>query len=207
MTDTTAMDIGSRIREARERYHITQAALAKKVGVSRISVTQWESGSTKGLKPRNLLAAARVLGVDVNWLVYGNGPMRRPATYAITRVPVVSWDDAGRFDDVVREGECAEYVDAAFDPTDQLFAAVMPDNSMEPTIPKGATLVVDAGMESEHLDYVIAIHELSGDVSCRQLVRDGGRRYLKAENHAYPMHPADDYRIIGVVREVMRRFR
>ena len=207
MTETPTTDIGSRIREARERYHITQSELAKKVGVSRIAVTQWESGSTKDLKPRNLMATARALGIDVNWLVYGKGTMRADRVYAINRVPVVPWSEAGRFEDAIREGGCTEYVDAAFAPDIQLFSAIIPDDSMAGEIPKGSTLVIDPGMTAEPNDYVVVRHLETGDVSCRQLIRDGGKLYLKAENKAYPMHLYEGHEILGVVREVIRRFR
>jgi transcriptional regulator with XRE-family HTH domain len=40
---------------------MSQAKLAKLVGVSRASVSQWENGSTKGLKPANLLRVAEIL--------------------------------------------------------------------------------------------------------------------------------------------------
>ncbi|MGH9894062.1 MAG: helix-turn-helix domain-containing protein [bacterium] len=54
-------DLGDRIRESREKAPMTQQRLAKLVGVSRASVSQWESGATKSLKPENLLRVAEVL--------------------------------------------------------------------------------------------------------------------------------------------------
>lgn len=48
------------------------ATLAKKVGVSRSAVSQWETGDTKGLKPVNLLRCADALGVTVRLLVTGD---------------------------------------------------------------------------------------------------------------------------------------
>lgn len=203
MTDT----LGERLREARGVYRLSQGDLARKIGITPAAISQWESGQVQSMKPRNLLAAARALGVDVNWLVYGKGRMRKGGTAASTRICIVPWGDAARFDEAVSEGKCTEYVDAAFDPSDDLFAVIMPDTSMEPMIHRGATLVVDSGMEPRPADYVLARHMETGDISCRQLVRDGGLCYLKAENQAYPMHLAERHEIIGVVREVMRRFR
>lgn len=58
---------------------MSQAELAEKVGVSRAAVSQWENGETKGLKPENLLAVARTLEVDLDWLVYGQGSMEEQA--------------------------------------------------------------------------------------------------------------------------------
>ena len=199
--------MGERIREAREAYKLSQGNLAKRVGVSASAVSQWENGDVRGLKPANLLATARALGVSVYWLVYGTGKMRGDSTQGTTRVPVLDWANAGNFELCIREGEWTEYVDAAFAPDMLLFAATIPDDSMATEIPRGSTLIIDAGITPEPNDYVLAQHMETGDVSCRKLIRDGGRLYLKAENQAYPMNAADGFRIIGVVREIIRRFR
>ncbi|PWV58865.1 helix-turn-helix domain-containing protein [Plasticicumulans acidivorans] len=68
--------IGERIRIAREAKGWSQLKLGEAVGVSRAAVSQWESGESKGLKPENLVAAARELGVDIEWLVTGTPDMR-----------------------------------------------------------------------------------------------------------------------------------
>lgn len=63
--------IGERIREARNRAGVTQPVLAEMVGVSASAVSQWESGSTKGLKPDNLFRVADALRVSPRWLAVG----------------------------------------------------------------------------------------------------------------------------------------
>lgn len=206
MSDTT-QTIGERIREARQTYQVSQGTLAKRVGVSASAVSQWESGDVRGLKPANLLATARALGINIQWLVYGSGRMHSDAGAPVTRVPVVPWRNAGQAEHAVREGQCTEYVDAAFAPDVRLFAVVIPDDSMAGEIPRGSTLTVDLDLGPEPGDYILVRHIETGDISCRRLVRDAGRLYLQAANPAYPMHPADGHEIIGVVREVIRRFR
>lgn len=202
-----AQTIGQRIREARQVYQVSQGSLAKRVGVSAAAVSQWESGDVRNLKPTNLLATARALGVNIQWLVYGSGRMHDDATGPATRVPVVPWHNAGQIEHSIREDKCTEYVDAAFSPRARLFAVVIPDDSMAGEIPRGSTLAVDPGLAPEPGDYIMVRHIETGDVSCRKLIRDGGKLYLQAANSAYPMHPAEGHEIIGVVREVIRRFR
>ncbi len=68
--DTQA--IGARIRAARERSGLTQAALATQVGVSRSAVAQWETGRA-GQVGGNLAQIASVLGVGVEHLLLGGG--------------------------------------------------------------------------------------------------------------------------------------
>jgi transcriptional regulator with XRE-family HTH domain len=62
--------IGDRIRAARERTGLTQAALALKVGVTRSAVAQWETGRA-GQVGAHLAQIAAVLGVGIEHLMLG----------------------------------------------------------------------------------------------------------------------------------------
>lgn len=66
------LEIGGRIRAARERQGLTQAALAARVGVSRSAVAQWETGRS-GQVGSNLAQIAAVLEVGVEHLLLGSG--------------------------------------------------------------------------------------------------------------------------------------
>jgi len=65
--------VGARIRSAREKMGLTQAALAAQVGVTRSAVAQWETGRA-GQVGWNLAQIAAVLGVGVEHLLLGPGP-------------------------------------------------------------------------------------------------------------------------------------
>lgn len=66
---------------------VSQAALARAVGVKPPSVTDWLNGRTKELAGSNLLAAAAFLNVRAEWLATGIGQMRpkdaRPARFGV----------------------------------------------------------------------------------------------------------------------------
>ena len=64
--------IGLRIKTARERLGLTQAALASQVGVTRSAVAQWETGRS-GQVGSNLAQIAAILGVGVEHLLLGGG--------------------------------------------------------------------------------------------------------------------------------------
>lgn len=70
---TAYMNIGDRIKSSREAKGLSQRELGKRVGVQSQSVSQWESGTTKALRPENLLAVADELGVSIRWLISGRG--------------------------------------------------------------------------------------------------------------------------------------
>ncbi len=67
-----------RVLARRKALKLTQADIAKAIGVSKVSVSQWEKGDTSP-KGENLYALAKVLKCDASWLLTGQGsPM--PAT-------------------------------------------------------------------------------------------------------------------------------
>jgi len=65
------MIIGDRIRQRREKLGLRQIDIARKVGVSREAVSQWESSDSKNLKIENLYRCAVALGVSMEWLAVG----------------------------------------------------------------------------------------------------------------------------------------
>lgn len=68
-------------------------------------------------------------------------------------------------------------------------------------------VVVDRDVRPSEGHIVIAI--VDGGFVCRQLVRRNGQMHLEARNsnQSYPLTPADDIEIWGVVRSAVRDFR
>lgn len=62
--------VAARIREARRALGLTQDELARRVGVSRSAIAQWETDRT-GQVRANLARVAAVLGVSIGYLVAG----------------------------------------------------------------------------------------------------------------------------------------
>jgi len=63
--------LGDRIKKARGK--LSQELVAKAVGVTRESVSQWENGTTKDLKIQNLFKLAKFLKKNAEWLGTGDG--------------------------------------------------------------------------------------------------------------------------------------
>jgi transcriptional regulator with XRE-family HTH domain len=63
--------VAARIREARRALALTQDELARRVGVSRSAVAQWETDRT-GQVRANLARVAAVLGVSIGYLITGD---------------------------------------------------------------------------------------------------------------------------------------
>ena len=87
---STPLDIGRRVRAARQDRGLTQNELASQVGVSRSAVAQWETGRA-GQVTGNLSRIASVLEVNVEYLMYGDdkravGEVRQGDELALLRL-------------------------------------------------------------------------------------------------------------------------
>jgi len=83
---------------------------------------------------------------------------------------------------------------------------VMSD-AMNDEFPKDSLIVVEPAMQPRSGDYVVAVLP-NGVGTFRQLVDESGVRYFKALNPAYPTQRVPEgTSIVGVVREMIRRYR
>ena len=64
--------IGRRIAARRVALDMRQSDLAKKVGVTRPTISYWETGNVKDMKGRNLAKLCAALGVTDGWLLFGD---------------------------------------------------------------------------------------------------------------------------------------
>lgn len=63
--------MGDRIRMLRQSRGWTQEELGRRVGVHKVSVSQWETGSTANIKLQTVLALIEELGTTLEYLVHG----------------------------------------------------------------------------------------------------------------------------------------
>lgn len=66
---TAAETLGTRLRTARQRKSWTQQTLASRATTTQSVIQKIEEG--KSLRPRNIVAIARALGVEPSWLMFG----------------------------------------------------------------------------------------------------------------------------------------
>lgn len=125
------------------------------------------------------------------------------------KVPVISFVQAGEFVEVVdnfQPGEAEEWTDATCPVNRYTFALRVVGDSMEPDFPAGTILIIEPELSPEPNDFVIAKNG-DGEATFKQLTKDGGDWYLKPLNSRYPIKPLGTSRIIGVVRDAVRKFR
>ena len=70
---------------------------------------------------------------------------------------------------------------------------------VRPSVPEGSLVLVDTGIEAAPGKLVVAQLDESNEATFKKLIEDGGQKYLKALNPAYPLiHCNGNCRIIGV---------
>ena len=99
--------VRERIRQRRKKMGLTQAQLAKKVGVCQTAVNDWETG--KSLPCQKLVSLALALDVTTDWLLTGNwllaysGPPSEDALVRQVRLKLREIDNMVQYADHVRK--------------------------------------------------------------------------------------------------------
>ena len=68
---SVSMDLAERIKQLRQAHGMTQEQLAKRCGVTKSAVSQWETGSTANIKPQVFLRLCEALHTDPHYLIFG----------------------------------------------------------------------------------------------------------------------------------------
>lgn len=104
------MSAQQRMRLARRHAGLSQAALAKAVGVQRSAVSHWEAVQGKSPSAAHLREAALATGVQFEWLATGRGRMNLSSEVAMDSVATA---DALLVDDPLELRLIAAFRDAA----------------------------------------------------------------------------------------------
>ena len=181
--------IGDRVRLAREKKELDQAALAAKIDVVTRTLQRWEKGEQipDGI---SITRIARATNVQANWILTGEGemyPPTRPANiYPLPSVarknvrlvdlPLISQVPAGKLGTIFHPDYVDDYVtiDDVKDP--QAFALRVKGNSMSPRIEDGDTVIVSPKLEVHSGD--ICVVRVSGEDTLKRIKFEGNYIHL-----------------------------
>lgn len=215
--------MSDRIRERRKELKLTQQALAEMTGVSRVTVTGWESD---GYQPNgvNIIALCEALNCDPAWLVAGVGeagtpqqPKHRIPTQ-VKEIPLISWVQAGTWTETApgaRKDEAEEWIYTTATVSDEAFALRVRGDSMTNStgplsIPEGSIVVVDPhinDISSINGKMVVAYIDGGIEATLKKFVDDWPNRYLVPLNPNYkPIECTERCRIVGQVKQVITNF-
>lgn len=153
-----------RIKELRKKHGLTQQQVGERIGASRASVSQWESGDVSP-SADYLVALAKMFGVSAHWLSTGKGSPElsnvEPAVIPQgNRVPILSYVQAGNWREMCEQATTfdgnVEYVSASVDVGPCGFGLWIRGNSMIPFFNEGDLVIVDPDESPRPGDYVVA---------------------------------------------------
>ncbi|WP_122393045.1 LexA family protein [Pseudomonas amygdali] len=219
------MHIGDRVFSEMNARGWSEGELARQAGVTQPTVHRIITGESKSPKRENIERIAKVLRVPSKWL-WDGGPRpasepAEPSNVAMIaqpeqmyRYPVVSWVTAGTWSEAVQpfpDGFSDRYDISDYKAKGPAFWLEVKGDSMTstsaPSIPEGSQILVDTEADVRPGKLVIAKLADSNEATFKKLVEDGGIRYLKPLNPAYPtVQCSDDCKIIGVVVRSLTKF-
>lgn len=210
------MTIAERVKQKRTDLRLTQAELAKRIGISQQSLQKIEDGRTQN--PRKLLNLAKALQCDAEWLLLGAASEVRENTSSYTNSsstlqplethlrPVITTPQAAQWPNTELDKEKFDWIETPASTSKSAFwLNVVGDSMMSPSglsVPEGYLILVEPSLTAKSGDLIIAKVVDSKDVTFKKLVIDAGRTYLTPLNPNYrPIEVPSDLAIIGVVTQ------
>lgn len=174
------------------KHYGRQGAVAKDLKVTPRAVQKWLDGSSYP-QIEKLAALAAHYNTTAEWLLLGTGS-RYPSTLqyapgrAPGRVPLLEWSQIAEW---LTAPQAVEALITTWVSDEGLvgprgYVVRLQDDTMAPTLIEGTLLSVDPDQEVVNGALVIACSP-GGSSTCKRVVLDMGRTFLKSLNPAYPM--------------------
>ena len=203
------MSIGQRISKLMLDMDVSNAKLARMIGVSRPTIGNWIDGKSAPTG-ENLANLANALKVDPNWLMSGkesqarldnNVDLSQRIPFEGRPVPVISWVAAGAFDPiqtVLKDAEIDEYLPPIKECGKNGYGLVVTGISMSPKFEPEDRIYVNPDFQVSDLktgDLVIVSCTGDNEATFKQLIIEGTTKYLK------PLNPKWDEQIIKLTED------
>lgn len=210
-------EIAARLKSLRESKGLSQKALAELCGwKSQSRIGNYELG-TRSVSADDAAIIAKALGVTPAELLFGDA-LDSDLTYVGAykpgkKYPVLSSVQAGAWAEAVETYTLAD-IDLWLESDvhiqgDAFWLLVDGDSMTAPaglSIPEGTYVLFDTGREPINGSLVVAKMSDSNEATFKKLIMDGGVKYLKGLNPAWPLIPINgNCQIIGVAVETKMR--
>lgn len=203
------MSIGQRISKLMLDMDVSNAKLARMIGVSRPTIGNWIEGKSAPTG-ENLTNLANALKVDPNWLMSGkesqarfdnNVDISQKIPFDGRPIPVISWVAAGSFEPietVLRDAGVDEYLPPIRECGRNGYGLIVTGISMSPKFEPEDRIYVNPDFQVSDLktgDLVIVSCTGDNEATFKQLIIEGTTKYLK------PLNPKWDEQIIKLTED------
>jgi len=198
-----------RVSIARNSVGLTQAELARKVGVVPRQIAAYEGNEAKP-REKALQNLAAALGTTVSWLSNGSGEgpdvSNIKRTITVREIPLLSHIEAKsrNIDKILSESSVRDFIPAPPDAGELSFALEVQGDSMKSShgtsFPDGTIIIIDPMRSLSSGDFALFLDSDSEHTLFKQFVIDQSKAYLRSLNPIYPILPATNkYISIGKV--------
>lgn len=195
------------LKAARKAKGLTQVEVAKHIGLSQGSYSEWENGKTR-IDALSLSRLADLFETTVDYILGGDLPSK---TSGIS-IPVLGEVAAGIPIEAVQDIVDYEEIDAAMAATGEFFGLRLKGSSMEPRMRDGDVIIVRKQDDAETGDTVVVM--VNGDsATVKRIKKELSGITLIPNNPAYdPVYYSNDeilslpVRILGRVVELRAKF-
>lgn len=205
---STMKTVADRLRWARQTAgYETASEFCRLQDIPRGTYGGYESGS-RGIPLKTAMKLSRILNIDLNWLLTGQGSPREgidvsPASESVRWAPVISWVQAGHLGGADMSIQSDTYI-PILAVAQAPVALIVQGTSMNRIAPPNAYIVVDPNQtEAEDGWAVIAL--VDGTVVFKRYRCVNGPTRLEpdsTEQHE-TIYPTDELRIVGRVIQVI----
>ena len=201
--------MGTRIRQVLESKGISQAQLARLVGVKQQTISYICGTDSPASTSRYATKIAQALGVNPAWLQSGEGDQHDPVVriemngieMSVRQVPILSGDEAAAFAEG-KEPKQGKSLMTDADISTRAFAMEIEGESMAPAFKPGDRVVIDTKVMPEPGDFVAA--RAQGLLTFRKYRARGADLFeLVPLNEDWPVLRSDscDIKVLGVMAE------
>lgn len=211
---TAAIEVGAILIHLIKQLHISEAELARQIGIPRATINRLVSGRTPDPRASTLNAIAEFFNISVDQLI-GKQPLffdnHQSLTSSIyTSIPIININETKNWVEVIRrlKPDCHfEWLMADPSIDKGKFAIRVKGESMWPQFQENTLLVIDPTKEAQNRDFVIAYLKENDEIVFRQLIIEDRYKFLKAINTIFPTTPlvATDI-VIGVVIQTRKNY-
>jgi len=183
--------LSKNIKSRMKDLGLTQNELAELAEISQVTVHKLVSGKIN--KTARIIELAKALKCDPDWLLNGTEPRYSEAN-TITPLnkltglyPVLDWVQAGNFSAIneVHRAD-ADHYPCPVKCSDRTFLLKVRGQSMAGTFNEGELIFVDPEVEALNGKYVVARLDDENEATLKQLIIEGGHKFLKATNPDWP---------------------
>lgn len=195
-----SIEVAKRIEKIAEEKGISGAELARRVGTDRSTITRYYKGTRK-ISMEELPKFAEVLEVDVIELLFGS-EIKNISTISEEKIAIPVLGKIACGEPILAKENIESYIYKPVDslPSGEIFALQAKGDSMEPTIPDGAIVLLRAQPEVENGQIAAVLVNGDEEATLKRIRKENGFIWLVPDNPKHELKQiTEDYpaRIIG----------